>query len=139
MSLSKQTRHNTFSCSSMEKTVMRTYRPELAAIISLENPAQHTQRNENVWFLLTFCRRSYSCCWCLVISACSPRTACSLHTYTDRSPYQTKVDGPCLVSFCCLLPSTTRILEVKFSVRPQMYLKKPGAIPQILGADLSLL
>ena len=138
MSLSKQTRHNTFSCSSMEKTAMRTYRPELAAIISLENPAQHTQRNENVWFLLTFCRRSYSCCWCLVISACSPRTACSLHTYTDSSTLQTKVDGPCLVTFFCLPPST-RIREVKISVHPQMCLKKPGTIPQIFGADLNFL
>lgn len=38
MSRSKQTRHNTFSCRSMTKTAMRTYRLEIAAIISLENP-----------------------------------------------------------------------------------------------------
>ena len=46
------------------------------------------------------------------------------------------LDGPYLVTFCCLLPCTTQIHEVQFFVHPQMYTKKLGLILLSFGADL---
>ena len=42
-----------------------------------------------------------------------------------------KVDGPYLVTFCCLLPYTTQVREVACT---QTYLKKPGSIRESCGA-----
>ena len=48
-----------------------------------------------------------------------------------RQMYMSFIDGPYLVTLCCLLlPYTTRIHEVELSVCPQMYLKKPGSIAE---------
>ena len=43
-----------------------------------------------------------------------------------------------LVAFCCVLPYTTRICEVKISVPPQIHLNKPGSIPDSFGATLEM-
>ena len=45
-------------------------------------------------------------------------------TYREKRPH---VDGPYLVTFCCLLPYTTQIhkAEVETFVRLQIYMKKP--------------
>lgn len=48
-------------------------------------------------------------------------------TVGQVSPY--KVDGPYLVSLCCLLPYTTQLREVEIYVSPQLYLQKQGSIP----------
>ena len=50
-----------------------------------------------------------------------------------------KVDGPNSVTFCCLLPYTTQICEVQIYVQLQMYLMKPGSIPESAEANLELL
>ena len=49
-----------------------------------------------------------------------------------------KVDRSHLVTFVIFLPYT-RIFEVDIHVCLQMYIKKPGSIPDSLGANLKLL
>ena len=49
------------------------------------------------------------------------------------------VDRTYLVTFFCLLPYTTWILDVEFSVRLQMLSKKSGSIPESFGPNLELL
>ena len=41
-----------------------------------------------------------------------------------------KVNGPYLDAFSCLLPYSTRIIDIEISVRLQMYGKKPESIPE---------
>ena len=44
--------------------------------------------------------------------------------------HKAKGDGPYLVIVCSLLPYTIHIFKVEISVHLQMYLKKPGLIPE---------
>ena len=53
--------------------------------------------------------------------------------------FTVKVDGPYLVTFCCLLPYITRIHKDEIFLLPQMYLKKPGSVPESFGANFQLL
>ena len=42
-----------------------------------------------------------------------------------------KVDGPCLMTFWCLLPYTTRICEVKIPVPLQMHMENQKVLELI--------
>lgn len=54
--------------------------------------------------------------------------------------YLSFIDGPYLVTLCCLLlPYTARIHKVEISVCPQMYLKKPAPIAESFWGNLEFL